>query len=645
MQLSEIKNPVQFIKDHPIPVGIFLLAFLVRLIYILEFKSTPFMDCLTVDSLYYSDWAKRVASGEIFPADAFEMTPLYAYLLGIFYKIVSTDLFFVRFAQILIGSASCLLISSITGSVLENRYWGYLGGFVAAIYGPFIFFDAMVMKPFLAVFFVLVMVVFLLRLERPGFRNAFLVAVALGLTALIRENIIVLIPVIPLWIIWRKEITGKSLKILFFFIGLLISIAPAALMNYSATGDFIAITSGGGEVFYMGNREGADGTYKAPDFVRANPEYEHEDFRRKAEELSGQKLTRKESSKFWYKKGLEFIISNPTPYMELMSRKFLLFWNYYEHADNQNYYFHRTHSTLLGAPLLHFGIIAPLGFLGLCLAIRRFRKFGLLHLTLMAYMVSVLLVYNFARFRLPAVPILIAFAVFSIYWYVEKIREKKYVYIGVATYSLVLLFIISNYDMLGESAGGPYNNKFDVAYTSQGICNVNAGELEKSVENFEDAIQINPSYTPALVGLGTAYLRIGDPRAKDTFIKAVSIDASSAYAHNGLAESYALAGDLMNSLKEFQTAARLDPYEVLFQSNVGYAYNTMRRYTPALDAYKKAQEMDPAYLDTYFGLAIAQAGLGNKPEAITHIKTFISRSPEGQQKTAAEKFLKKLIGN
>ena len=414
-------------------------------------------------------------------------------------------------------------------------------------------------------------------------------------------------------------------------------------MNYSATGDFIAITSGGGEVFYMGNREGADGTYKAPDFVRANPEYEHEDFRKKAEELTGRELTRKESSKFWYNKGLEYITSNPVPYMDLMARKFMLFWNYYEHADNQNYYFHRTHSTLLGAPVLHFGIIAPFGFLGLCLAIRRLKKFGLLHLTLLAYMASVLLVYNFARFRLPAVPLLIVFGVFSIYWFVEKAREKKFVYMGIALYVLVVLFIVANYDMLGEEAGGPYKNKFDVAYTSQGICNVNEGLLDESIDDFKNAIEINPSYAPAHVGLGTSYLRKGDRRALKTFANAVKIDYNSAYAHNGLAESLALAGELDKALEEFKRAAKLDPYEILFQTNIGYAYNLMGRHALALGAYKKALKMDPAYFDTYFGLAIAQAGLNNKAEAMKNIKTFISQTPEGQQKSAAEKFLESLI--
>lgn len=642
MHLNEIKSPVKFIKENPIPVGIFIFAFLVRFLYIFEFKGTLFLDCLTVDSRYYHDWAMRIAGGEILPTDAFEMTPLYAYLLALFYKIVSTDLFLVRLVQILVGSLSALLIYDLTRTLLENRYWGLAGGLIAALYGPFIFFDAMVMKPFLAVFFVLVMLFFFLRLDRPGFWNVFFAAGALALTALVRENIIILIPVIPLWILWRKEITTKAKKITFFFIGLIVVIAPVALMNYAATGDFIAITSGGGEVFYMGNREGADGTYKAPDFVRPNPKYEHEDFRRKAEELTGKKLTRKESSAFWYKKGLEYITSNPVPYMDLTARKFMLFWNFYEHADNQNYYFHRTHSRFLGAPIFHFGIIAPFGFLGLCLGVRRLKKFGLLHLTLLAYMASVLLVYNFARFRLPAVPILIVFAVFSIYWFVEKAKEKKFVYIGIALYVLVILFIVSNYDMLGESAGGPYKNKFDVAYTSQGICSVEAGGIERldeSIESFNHALEVNPSYAPALVGLGTAYLRKGDPRAKESFVRAMAVDDRSAYAHNGFAESLALEGNLDKALEEFKIAAKLDPYETLFQTNIGYAYNTMGKYALALDAYNKALKMDPAYLDTYFGLAIAQAGLNNKTDAMKNIKIFIRQAPEGKQKTAAIEFL------
>ena len=653
MHLNEIKSPVKFIKENPIPVGIFIFAFLVRFLYIFEFKGTLFLDCLTVDSRYYHDWAMRIAGGEILPADAFEMTPLYAYLLGFFYKIISTNLFVVRIAQILVGSLSCLLIYSITRSFLENRYWALAAGLIAALYGPFIFFDAMVMKPFLAVFFVLVMLFFLLRLDRPGFWYAFFAAGALALTALVRENIILLIPVIPLWILKRKEIEGKAKKILFFFIGLVVIIAPVTLMNLSATGEFVPITSGGGEVFYIGNSEGADGTYKAPAFIRANPKYEHEDFRREAEELTGRKLTRKESSSFWYKKGLEYITSNPVPYMDLTVRKFMLFWNFYEHADNQNYYFHRTHSSILGAPLFHYGIVAPFGFLGLCLAIRRFKKFSLLFWILLVYMASVLVVFNFARFRLPAVPILIVFAVFSIYWFVEKAKEKKFVYIGIALYVLVILFIVSNYDMLGESAGGPYKNKFDVAYTSQGICSVEAGGgerldesiLDESIESFTRALEVNPSYAPALVGLGTAYLRKGDARAKESFVRAMAVDGRSAYAHNGFAETLLLEGNLDKALEEFKKAAKLAPFETLFQTNIGYAYNTMGKYALALNAYNKALKMDPAYLDTYFGLAIAQAGVGNKTDAIKNIKIFISQADEGKQKTAAEKLFTNLTNN
>jgi Flp pilus assembly protein TadD len=488
------------------------------------------------------------------------------------------------------------------------------------------------------------MLFFLLRLHlgRPGFWDAFFAAAALALTALVRENIILLIPVIPLWILKRKEITAKGKKILFFFIGIIVVIAPVTLMNLSATGEFVPITSGGGEVFYIGNSEGADGTYKAPEFVRPNPKYEHEDFRRKAEELTGRKLTRNESSSFWYKKGLKFITSNPVPYMDLTVRKFMLFWNFYEHADNQNYYFHRTHSSVLGAPLFHYGIIAPFGFLGLCLAIRRFKKFSLLFWTLLVYMTSVLIVFNFARFRLPAVPILIVFAVFSIYWFVEKAKEKKFVYIGIALYVLVILFIVSNYDMLGEAAGGAYKNKFDVAYTSKGICSVDAGgteRLNESIESFNRALEVNPSYAPALVGLGTAYLRKGDPRARESFVRAMAVDSTSAYAHNGFAETLLLEGKYDKALAEFKTAAKLDPYEILFQTNIGYAYNSMRSYTLALRAYNKALKMDPAYLDTYFGLAIAQAGVGRKTDAVKNIKIFISKSPEGKQKTAAQKLL------
>src|SRR5262249_30230239 len=60
--------------------------------------------------------------------------------------------------------------------------------------------------------------------------------------------------------------------------------------------------------------------------------------------------------------------------------------------------------------LATFGTLAPLGLAGIVLTWRRWRRLLPLYVVLFGYMLTVLLFFNFARFRVPVVPILALFA-------------------------------------------------------------------------------------------------------------------------------------------------------------------------------------------------------------------------------------------
>src|SRR5207245_11494853 len=60
--------------------------------------------------------------------------------------------------------------------------------------------------------------------------------------------------------------------------------------------------------------------------------------------------------------------------------------------------------------LVTFGQIAPLGLTGMLLTAPRWRSLVLIYLVVFGYMGTVLLFFNFARFRIPIVPFLCVFA-------------------------------------------------------------------------------------------------------------------------------------------------------------------------------------------------------------------------------------------
>src|SRR6185436_7833036 len=119
------------------------------------------------------------------------------------------------------------------------------------------------------------------------------------------------------------------------------------------------------------------------------------------------------------------------------AKKLFFFWNFYELPDNLDYGVVQWFSPLLRrlnvavpppgfpAPVLPvagawvpsrlhlfgtFGTVAPFGLLGLVLSLRRRSMLTTLYVLLFGYMATVMLFFNFARFRVPVVPILAIFA-------------------------------------------------------------------------------------------------------------------------------------------------------------------------------------------------------------------------------------------
>ena len=128
---------------------------------------------------------------------------------------------------------------------------------------------------------------------------------------------------------------------------------------------------------------------------------------------AGIKLDPFAASRFWFFKSLKLITLHKLDFLQLTLKKIYLFWNHYEFAHNADFYFCRTIVAFLKLPFLPFGLIAPLGILGMALALRNriIRSYPVI-ITAAVYMLSVVIFFISDRFRLPIVPFLIIFAAF-----------------------------------------------------------------------------------------------------------------------------------------------------------------------------------------------------------------------------------------
>jgi len=139
---------------HLYPLAIFTLALAVRLVHVWQLRASPFFSLLMGDSNGYDEWARRIAGGDWLGHEVFYQAPLYPYLLAVIYAILGHNLLAVRVIQAIIGSASCALVGLAASRLFGSTRVGLAAGLMLALYAPAIFFDGLIQKSVLDVFFV-----------------------------------------------------------------------------------------------------------------------------------------------------------------------------------------------------------------------------------------------------------------------------------------------------------------------------------------------------------------------------------------------------------------------------------------------------------------------------------------------------------
>lgn len=471
-------------RNYWVPATVFSTALLLRLVYVRQLQASGLADYLRLDPLYYHDWALRISRGEATPG-TYEMTPLYAWALGSLFKMFGYGLLLPRMLQAVAGSVTCAIISWL-GLRIFGLAEGLIGGLALALYGPALFHEGQIMKTVLTV---TLSTVTAAVIWRSGGSRTWLLAAGgalAGLTALAQENINITLPVLLAWIAWRAP-RGRVLQCCTaLLVGYVIVVSPATIRNYAVSGDFVLITSGGGEVFYTGNNELASGHYRPPAFVRPDPFFEHEDFRTEAARRLGRPagaITRKESDAFWWREGMRFITTHPGRYLALLWDKFTTYFTAYERPDNYSYYNFSVFLPVLRLPLFHFGWIAPFGILGLAWSIKRCAELLPLHAVMGAYVVSALLFFTQDRYRMPMVPLMTLFAAHAVVELARAARTGAWMRCALGGAAVAVLAIAVNRDPGNDQTFDAQNHGV------LGEMYLHAGQPDAALSEFERTIQ------------------------------------------------------------------------------------------------------------------------------------------------------------
>lgn len=586
-------------KEWAAPLFVFILALSIRAVYIYFLRRTIIWDAMMVDAELYDTWGLRIAAGDWLGQKIFYDPPLYAYFLGIVYKLFGHDYLILRIIQIFIGSIHAIIIFFLGKTIFDFRA-GLIAGVFAAVYGPFVYYDALLMKAFMDSTLVdLSLLAVLIALRTGKLRWWFVHGISLGLASLLRVNLLAFAALEILifsgrliFVSGREPKTKALLASIVWGIGIGLALLPVMYRNYHISGKFVLVSSYLGQNFYTGNNpDNMSGNYERVPFVRANSKYEEEDFYREAAQRLGRvDLTPEEVSRYWFREAMLYIEAQPDAFVKRLWLRFRIYWNSYEVPDSYSMsYIGRNMMPMLRA-MPGLGIAAPLGMLGVILTWRRRRELWPLYIFIFVYMCTVIAFFVFSRYRLASVGVLIAFGGAALSILAGSNRRDI---LKVSAIFIILLFavnlpapvkvpdseVLRNFGTLYRQRGdfdkavafyrkaikldpSEYQTRYFFAFTLREM-----GKCQEAISEYRAALKIMPDDPNSNAGIGMCYESWGDDEnAKQYYLKSLGVDPRLIDVRLKLINLYAKSGDRAAALEHIEILKKLDPDNIEAES-------------------------------------------------------------------------------
>lgn len=627
--------------------AVFALGAGVRLAHLLLLRDAPFFPLYMGDAASYHLWALELAEGAWIGDRVFYQAPGYPYFLGAVYALIGNHPMVFRVVQALLGSAACGMVA-LAGARLFSTRAGAVSGGLLALYAPAVFFDGILQKASLA-FFLLAVLVWLVAVavdretraaDAVDTRRTWAaIGAVLGLLVLTRENALVLLLPLLLWILLgrrrvdggsaapepaalhggagRPALRGRLATAGVLVLGTVLTLTPVAVRNHVVSGEPHFTTSQFGPNFYMGNNPRATGLPMPLRMGRDNPRFEQRDAVVLAERARGRELSPGEVSTYWTERALDYVRSRPLDWLGLMGRKLLLFWNDVEIGDTEDLYTHAEQSPVLRAlsTVFRFGVLVPVAILGVWITRREAHRLWPFWLLPLVYMAGVLLFFVFARYRLPVVPFLALFAGTGVVrvggWLRSAPRKEAAACAGVVLAAGVLCFW----------PAVPVDQIRSGTRASIGAALERHSDLDGAVEQYRRALELNPGNATAHFYLATALQRQDRLQpALERYRRALELEPERPEAHNNYGVALVAAGNREEAREHFRRAAELDPFFADPRDNLGTLARSRGDVEAALDWYRKAVEADARHPTPRLHLADLLVTRGRIDEAFRHYR-------------------------
>ncbi len=526
-------------NDRLVLVSLFVVALTVRGVYAFFVLRNPLLTTPLHDAAYYVEWAKRLVSDGFMGDRVFFTEPFYAYFLAVFLKLFGT-----------FGPEAAIIFQFVLGAVLPlvlymvakklfNRPAALATGVLTTLYGPFIFYEGLLLKTSVEVFLVPGFILLILHAFQKREARLFAWAgVYVGILSLVKGNNLIFLPVVVALIFFLARdlrVQRRAMLAGFFSLGVFLCILPVTIRNYVVGHDIVPTNYSFGLAVYQGNWWNGDGsTANVPGFLRPDPRYEENDAVGMAEAYAGHTLKPSAVSRFWLGKAFAESVANPLHFVSTLWNKLLLIVNHKEMSDNYQLDFYRMSVPLLWF-LPNFWLVMFLALCGLLFSHRQDfwrresvvapshakhipeKAFIFLALFFSAIVVLLVTTVN-ARYRVPLVPFLLLLCGGALSYGWSLWQEREVSRIGHLWIFLIIFLLVTGFPLSSLA----HDTRTD-AYHALGYFSLEHGDYGQAKNFFEKTIALDNTYAWAYGNLWLTDLFLGDYDAATQALKTLIV--------------------------------------------------------------------------------------------------------------------------
>ena len=168
-----------------------------------------------------------------------------------------------------------------------------------------------------------------------------------------------------------------------------------------------------------------------------------------------------------------------------------------------------------------------------------------------------------------------------------------------------------------------------IAYNNWGLALVKAGNIQKAIEQYNQALEIRPGYPEAQNNLGIALAQQGKiEEAIGHFKQALLIGPNLLQAHLNLGNALRQTGDIEDAIAQDQQAVQLRPDYAEAHRDLGAALLQGGAAEEGIEHLEESLRLKPDQPDTHNNLGVALAQMGRIDDAIPHFEAALRLKPD-----------------